>query len=408
VELSPLAPGHAYNRTDARIAHMNTFLNLFKAKSRVFGAKGIAQIFYAAAAYSMKNKRNYMARSHIYYRVVSIDRAKADAEAALLGSVLQSDDLDKGRMGVRGLLYFDFSVLDMDGEKVYTPGYARVREYPDPAKPGNRSRVYTWRKDYAALMCQPCSDAQGGPVALLLSRCTKKKCSIVMKRKQAAAEQAAARVQQSMPLHGDLDSDIEEDDGSGDEAESQHRNKERAPQQQEVEQYEQQELTQETREVRAVHGRKLDGPEELWFYVPYHKKDESNTKRKGWWLYPQTGAPGLYYIGPLDNVQQTKQSLITDVARFKHFPFDCSVQINQNTGKPRPTTKLCVTSRKLTEQELYEARDGKDIDEPTGEDSVVNEETPAPENMPNPKSRPKKKQAKAAAPSRRSSSRAKP
>ncbi len=31
VELSPLAPGHAWNRTDGRIAHMNTFLRLLKA-----------------------------------------------------------------------------------------------------------------------------------------------------------------------------------------------------------------------------------------------------------------------------------------------------------------------------------------------------------------------------------------
>ena len=41
VELSPLAPGHAWNRTDARIAHMNTFLRLLKARSRVFGAIGV-------------------------------------------------------------------------------------------------------------------------------------------------------------------------------------------------------------------------------------------------------------------------------------------------------------------------------------------------------------------------------
>jgi hypothetical protein len=38
VRLIPLSPGHAYKRTDARIAHMNTFLNALKKKSCVYGA----------------------------------------------------------------------------------------------------------------------------------------------------------------------------------------------------------------------------------------------------------------------------------------------------------------------------------------------------------------------------------
>ena len=45
VELVPLAPAHAYNRTDARLAHMNTFLNALKAYTRVFGAEMIARAF---------------------------------------------------------------------------------------------------------------------------------------------------------------------------------------------------------------------------------------------------------------------------------------------------------------------------------------------------------------------------
>jgi len=68
---------------------------------------------------------------------------------------------------------------------------------------------------------------------------------------------------------------------------------------------------------------------------------------------------------------------------------------------------LCITGRQLTEQELCEARDGKDIDEPAREYTEVDEEMPGPESMPNTESRPKKKQAKAAAPSRRAT-RAKP
>lgn len=49
VKLIPLAPGHAWNRTDARIAHMNTFLYVVLRKSRVFGALGIAAAFRAAS-----------------------------------------------------------------------------------------------------------------------------------------------------------------------------------------------------------------------------------------------------------------------------------------------------------------------------------------------------------------------
>ena len=42
VELIPLPPGHAWNLTDARIAHMNIFIKAIKRKGRVFGAEMIA------------------------------------------------------------------------------------------------------------------------------------------------------------------------------------------------------------------------------------------------------------------------------------------------------------------------------------------------------------------------------
>ena len=89
-----------------------------------------------------------------------------------------SEDLDGGYMGVKGLLHFDFSVMENDGEIVHLPGYACVREYADPEKIGNRCRVYTWRKDLAALMCQQCSDTMGGPVQLQKYGCTKKVCFV--------------------------------------------------------------------------------------------------------------------------------------------------------------------------------------------------------------------------------------
>jgi hypothetical protein len=125
VELSPLAPGHAWNRTDARIAHMNTFLRLLLTRSRVFGAEGIAEAFFTKAAYQQMLQRKYLARSHIIYRAVAIDKVKAAATKKKIGRMLVSEDLDGGRMGVKGLLYFDFSVLDNDGALTHIPGCAR-------------------------------------------------------------------------------------------------------------------------------------------------------------------------------------------------------------------------------------------------------------------------------------------
>jgi hypothetical protein len=133
----------------------------------VFGAMGIADAFHTAAAFKFRKDRKHLARSHILYRSVVIDAVLAAATKKTIGFQMVSDDLDGGHMGVKGLLYFDFSVKDMFGALVHVPGYARVREYTDPEKVGNRSRVYTWRKDLAARMCQPCSDTMGGPVQLL-------------------------------------------------------------------------------------------------------------------------------------------------------------------------------------------------------------------------------------------------
>ena len=80
VKLIPLAPGHAWNRTDARIAHMNTFLNVILSKSRVIGARDVAAVFRAASDPRLKNQRKYMARSHIFFRVVHVDSKKAEQQ----------------------------------------------------------------------------------------------------------------------------------------------------------------------------------------------------------------------------------------------------------------------------------------------------------------------------------------
>jgi hypothetical protein len=89
VELSPLAPGHAWNRTDARIAHMNTFLRLLKARSRVFGAKGVAAAFHAASDQSLKNRRQYMERSYIFFREVEVDQDQAAETRKSLGNMIR-------------------------------------------------------------------------------------------------------------------------------------------------------------------------------------------------------------------------------------------------------------------------------------------------------------------------------
>jgi hypothetical protein len=388
VELSPLAPGHAWNRTDARIAHMNTFLRLLLAVSRVFGAKGIAAAFHEAAAYNRKHKRKYMARSHILFREVAIDRELAAAVAMTIGKQLISADLDGGHMGVRGLLYFDFTVMGSDGALVHMPGYARVREYADPARLGNRSRVYTWRKDLMALMCQQCSDELGGPVQLLAAGCTKKLCFVAEQRRKEMKARADALQQQEGPLHARQRAHDEEPQEV---VEADVHGGERRPAQREkhVVRFA---TMQVVREVRAVHGLEeglgeAEDKKVLWFYVPSSTKDKNNTKRKGWWLYQQDGAPGRYYIGPLADVQKTTRAEVEDVATFPAFPFDCTHELHQTTGEVLPATVRCVTSRALSEEERSAARGGQDVEEAV-HPSVQ------PQLLPSPKRAPSKRPAR--------------
>lgn len=161
VKLIPLAPGHAWNRTDARIAHMHTFLNIVLSKSRVFGARGIAAAFRAASDFRLVNQRKFMKRSHIFFVEVDVDRVAAAAEQKLLGAPVTSSLLDGGRMGVRGFLYFDFSVIGPNKEVTHIPGYARTREHADPDRPNNPTYVWTWVKALSTTICQQCSDAIG-------------------------------------------------------------------------------------------------------------------------------------------------------------------------------------------------------------------------------------------------------
>jgi hypothetical protein len=164
VELINLAPGHAYNRTDARIAHLNTFLRKLTRITRVFGAREIARALHAA---SMADSKHLLKRSNVFFRTIQ-GMAERTKKRKNLGAQIQSPQLVGGKVGVHGLLYFDFRLQ---------PGYALTRQYGNPEAADNPTFVYTWRKDEAKKMCQACSDRAQQPVLKSVLACTTKKCN---------------------------------------------------------------------------------------------------------------------------------------------------------------------------------------------------------------------------------------
>lgn len=110
MELIPLAPGHAWNNTDSRFAHLNIFLTALKSTSRVFGAEQIAAAFHEASNAQLAKRRKFMVRSLVFFRVVRSTGSKERAQKKKeLGATLKDNRLDGGSMGVRGLIFFDFS-----------------------------------------------------------------------------------------------------------------------------------------------------------------------------------------------------------------------------------------------------------------------------------------------------------
>ena len=201
VELIPLGPGHAWNRTDARIAHLNTFFNNHKSKTRLYGARGYAKCLHEASDSTKTNIRKLMHRSYVFFReVVPIqdDEGKGD-----LGEQLYHPDFERkgGHTGVRGLLYFNFSFFK-DDKLQYMPGYARVRVFGDPEEPDNPTYVYSWCKSLSRLMCQTCSDVKGYPVQLDVSGCTKKRCKIKGDKEDEAV--GARAHQPALPVEREL------------------------------------------------------------------------------------------------------------------------------------------------------------------------------------------------------------
>ena len=160
VKLIPLSPGHAWNRTDARIAHMNTFLNALKKKSRVFGANQIASAFKLATDPAVTTKRKYMARSFVFFRTVVIDQPdeSEDGPSSFGPSPHPSAADGEGHLGVKSLLYFDFSVNGEEGGSVHPAGCARVRVHANPDLPDNPTFLFSWRKSLWSDLCQQCSD----------------------------------------------------------------------------------------------------------------------------------------------------------------------------------------------------------------------------------------------------------
>jgi hypothetical protein len=108
-----------------------------------------------------------------------------------------------------------------------------------------------------------------------------------------------------------------------------------------------------TRQVRAVQGTDGDGAEKVWFYVPENKGDVSKKKRKGWWLHEEQNSDGRYYFGPLEDIQKTRSTLITDLAQCDAFPFKRVVQTDDK-GKEVSKTERCITDKELSVQSLLE------------------------------------------------------
>ena len=118
---------------------MNTFIRLAKANARMFGAKHVAALFHEASNPNKVNSRKYMARSSIFFRVVP--QLDVSADKKNLGAMLVHPDVEKGCVGVKGLIYFDFSVAGLEGGVEHPHGYARVREHGNETRMGNKTFV---------------------------------------------------------------------------------------------------------------------------------------------------------------------------------------------------------------------------------------------------------------------------
>jgi hypothetical protein len=255
------------------------------------------------------------------------------------------------------------------------PGYAQVREYTDPNRRNNPTLLYTWRKDLSKLICQPCSNAYGGPRTLVDTGCTKKSCLVQKQAADKELAQQSARVQPQLPLLTNTTQsdkttkhiDVPPTDQTRSIKDKQNRKHPTPKQKKTAQRPQHTHTTNETRQVRVLHGtsvtdRHNQAPKqtpEVWYYVPYNPSDKNKTKRKGWYLYPQTDQPGHYYIGPEDHIQEHKKKDMThDITVYNNFPFTKTIQIYTDTNQEVPNTTTCITTRLFTDDENYQATQG--------------------------------------------------
>ena len=109
------------------------------------------------------------------------------------------------------------------------------------------------------------------------------------------------------------------------------------------------------------------------FKNPGKNKNQSNQKRKGYWLHPSPGKPGHYYIGPAEHVQSNRSSdVVPDVTVFMEFPFRAT-WLEDAKGVVKRNSLLLTTTRPLSDAELVLARGGEDIQEQASVDSEENQ-----------------------------------
>ena len=140
VELIPLCPRHAFNETDARIARLNTFFEKLLAKTVVCGAEQCAAALRAAAdPISRQNVSLWREHMHLFTAFFRVVPQVPDSTEHV--AYLESNHLVRGKTGVMGLLYFNFSFDTPDGT-IYPLGYARARQHADTSKSDNHTFVY--------------------------------------------------------------------------------------------------------------------------------------------------------------------------------------------------------------------------------------------------------------------------
>lgn len=337
VELVPLSPGHAWNKTDARIARLNTFFSHAKSVMHLLGAEAFANLLIEATLLEKNTQRKLLTRSHIFYRKIPEEYASAPTTSSEYGAQLVHEDYPGGHIGVRGLLYFQFWFDTPGGKRITPEGFALVREHGDPTRPGNPSRVYTWRKELAKQHCQMCSDEQGYPVLLTVNGCSKRKCS-----KQAARSRARCSTSH-VATAADSEGDIDRCDGQG----SPHMSGGRGERGQ-------QPGSNETHQVRAVRYLSEDtGEYETWLYIPAWAHRNNSTcrrdERKCQWLWPDEDDL-TYQVGShIDTIEDGRPDFLV----LKDVVF---VQGSRQEGRGTKTTcTLTAEQTRLLEEGAIDA-----------------------------------------------------